>query len=81
MTCSSINTCLTCKPGFRLVAGTCNACIDNCDDCATPVAPALCTRCAVGYSYNSDTGSCDQCSIPGCSTCTVSTCTKCADGY
>lgn len=81
LTCSSATTCLSCNPGSALKAGVCVACIEFCDDCLTPTAPAVCTTCSTGYTYNSETHSCDQCPIPGCSTCTATTCSKCAEGF
>ena len=69
LTCASVNTCKTCKPGFSLINGLCYcplerfiteagcvSCASNCDNCTSPT---VCTKCAQNYGlYN---GTCKAC--------------------
>ena len=54
-TCTSFHTCDTCLPGYSLMFGNCERCLDDhCEICDSD--RVVCKRCSRGFTVNSDRG-------------------------
>ena len=71
--------CTKCRPGFKLLEGTCPCADPSCALCEIGLAALnICNLCKNGYyNYNNDC----YCDIKNCELCTENTCLKCKTGY
>lgn len=87
LSCTSINTCTSCRSEYVLIGNICAGCPINCKQCqlaSTVVSgqpyPLICTQCISTYYLDSQ-NQCQVCPLPGSNVCTVDTLISCLPSY